>query len=441
MAYDRLILREREGNPIRVAIIGAGHMGGGTVHQMSRMKGIEASIIAELDVDKALAVFETNGFPREKVLVTNNPDDAEDAVLKGKPVVTEDGELAVQVSTVDAVVEATGLPEIGARVAYASIMGGKHTVMLNVEADVVIGPILAKLANNVGVVYSIAAGDQPGAICELYDWAVSLGFEVVTAGRGTWSRPGCHYLTPESFVDLEKEMGGSAKMYCSFYDGTKPNIEMAVTANVLGLTPDVRGMHEPFAYVHDLHTIFSLKEDGGILSQKGVVELANQYTPEGEQIIKGTVGQGVFIVVTSDHPIIQRNMMHLFRNVEAKGPNYALYRPYHLTCVETPMTVIQACLYGESTGTPKEKLITEVVAVSKKDLKAGEILDGGGGYTVYGVIERADVAREENLLPLGFAYDIPLVRDVPKDTPIAYGDVKVDTSGFLYKLRQLQDAD
>ena len=266
MVFEKLIQMEQNRNPIRVAIIGAGHMGGGTVHQISRMKGIEASILAELDVGKALAVYETNGISKDSILITNNPDDAQDAILRGKPVVTEDGELAANVAAIDAVVEATGLPAVGARVAYASIMGGKHTVMLNVEADVVIGPILAKLANTAGVVYSIAAGDQPGAICELYDWAVSLGFEVVTAGRGTWSRPGCHYLTPESFIDLEKEMGGSAKMYCSFHDGTKPNIEMAVTANVLGLVPDVSGMHEPFAYVHDLHTIFSLKKDGGILS-------------------------------------------------------------------------------------------------------------------------------------------------------------------------------
>jgi predicted homoserine dehydrogenase-like protein len=440
MINDKLMQRESEGKPIRVAIVGAGHMGGGTAHQISRMKGIETSILAELDVEKAIAVYETNGISKDSVLVTNNPDDAQDAILKGKPVVTEDGELAAKVADIDAVVEATGLPEVGARVAHASIMGGKHTVMLNVEADVVIGPILAKLANSAGVVYSIAAGDQPGAICELYDFATTLGFEVVTAGRGTWSRPGYHYLTPESFKDLEKEMGGSAKMYCSFYDGTKPNIEMAVTANVLGLVPDVRGMHEPFAYVDHLQKVFSLKENGGILSQKGVVELANQYDAEGKQILKGTVGQGVFLVVTTDHPIIQKNMKHLFRSIEGAGPNYALYRPYHLTCVETPNSVIRACLYGESTGTPRETLVTEVVAITKKDLKAGEILDGGGGYTVHGQIERAEIARDEELLPLGFAYDIPVVRDIPKDSPIKYSDVTLDTRSFIYKLRQLQGA-
>ncbi len=440
MIYQRLREREQEGNPVRVAIIGTGHMGGGTAHQISRMRGITTSILAERDVDKALSVYETNGISKDSVLVTNNPAEAQDAVARGKPVVTEDGELAAHVAAIDAVVEATGLPEVGARVAYASIMGGKHTVMLNIEADVVIGPILGKLAKRAGVVYSIAAGDQPGAICELYDFAASLGFEIVTAGRGTWSRPGCHYLTPDSFMGLEKEMGGSAKMYCTFHDGTKPNIEMAVTANVLGLVPDVRGMHEPFVYVDELHRVFSLKEDGGILSQKGVVELANQYNAEGKQILKGTVGQGVFLVVTSDHPIIQRNMHHLFRSVKGAGPNYALYRPYHLTCVETPHSVIRACLYGEATGTPKEKLVTEVIAVSKKDLRKGEILDGGGGYTVHGQVELAAVARDEDLLPLGFAYDIPLVHDVPKDRPIRYSDVRLNTDSFIYKLRQLQDA-
>ncbi|MBW1695657.1 MAG: NAD(P)-dependent oxidoreductase [Deltaproteobacteria bacterium] len=439
MALNKLIQREIEENPIRVAIVGTGHMGGGTAHQISRMKGIEVSILAELDVEKAIKVYTINGIAKEKILVTTNPDAAQDAVQRGLPVVTEDSELAAKVAAVDAVVEATGFPEVGARVAYESIMGGKHVVMLNVEADVVIGSILGRLAKSAGVVYSIAAGDQPGAICEMYEWATTLGFEVIVAGRGTWSRPGCHYLTPDTFKDLEEQMGGSAKMYCSFHDGTKPNIEMAVTANILGLVPDIRGMHEPFVYVRDLHAVFDLKENGGILSRRGVVELANQYTPQGDRIIEGTVGKGVFLVVTSDHPIVQKNMKHLFSHIKGTGPNYALYRPYHLTCVETPNSIIRACLYGESTGTPREKPVAEVIAVAKKDLKAGEILDGGGGYTVYGQIESAEIARKEDLLPLGFAYNIPVARNIPKDNPVKYSDVTVDTGSFIYKLRQLQD--
>ena len=440
MVHNRLVQREQDGNPIGVAIVGIGHMGSGVAYQISKMKGIRVSILAEIDVEKALDVYSAIGIPKGDVIVTNRPDEARDAVRRGRPVVTEDGELPAYIDDVDAVVEATGLPEIGARVAYSSIMRKKHTIMLNVETDVVVGPILSELAKNAGVVYSIAAGDQPGAICEMYDWAVSLGLDVVAAGRGTWSRPGGQYLTPDSFYESAERVGGSAKMLCSFHDRTKPQIEMAVTANILGLVPDIRGMHEPFAYVDDLQNLFSLKEDGGILSQTGVVELANCYTPEGEEVLKGTSGGGVFLVVTSDHPGIQKNLKHIFRRVEGAGPNYALYRPYHLTCVETPYSVVRACLYGETTGAAKNHLLTEVITSAKKDLKAGEILDGGGGYTVYGLIEKADVARKEDLLPLGFAEDIPLIRDIPKDSPIKKSDVKLNTDSFLYKLRELQDA-
>ena len=440
MTFEKLIQRERTGNPIRVAIVGAGHMGSGVADQISKMKGIETALLAELDVEKALSVYQVNGIPRDRVLVTNSVSDAREAVDKGRPVVTEDAELPPQVG-VDAVVEATGLPEVGARVAYCAIMGQKHTVMLNVEADVVVGPILSRLAKSAGVVYSIAAGDQPGAICEMYDWAATLGLDVVAAGRGTWLRPDGRYLTPDSFEDMAKRLGGSPKMYCSFHDGTKPQIEMAVTANVLGLLPDIRGMHEPFAYVKDLPRIFALKEDGGILTQTCVVELANCYTPEGEEVLQGVVGGGVFLVVTSDHPEIQKNLKNLFRRQGYEGPNYALFRPYHLTCIETPNSVIRACLDGESTGCARDRLITEVVAMSKKDLKAGEILDGGGGYTVYGAIEKADIAADDDLLPLGFAYGIPVLRDIRKDTPIRRSDVTMDTGSFLYKLRAIQDAD
>jgi predicted homoserine dehydrogenase-like protein len=439
MTVERLVKRAQEGNPIQVAIVGTGHMGAGTAYQISRMKGMEVVALAERDVQKALNVYAANGIPEDRVLVTNQLKDAQDAVRKGQPVVTENGELVSGIDGVDAVVEATGVPEVGARIAYTSIMAGKHTVMLNIEADVVVGPILSKLAKNAGVVYSIAAGDQPGAICELYDWATCVGFDVVCAGRGTWLRPGGRYLTPDDFIDLEKEMGGSAQMYCSFHDGTKPQIEMAVTANVLGMVPDIRGMHEPFVYVEDLPSVFCLESEGGILSKRGVVDVANCYNAEGEKVTQSTVGQGVFLIVTSDHPGIQKNMKHLFRDVKGAGPNYPLFRPYHLTCIETPYSVIRACLYGETTGAAKEKLVTEVIAVAKKDLKAGEILDGGGGYTAVGMIESADVAAREDFLPLGFAYNIPVTRDIPKDSPIKRSDVEMDTSGFLYKLRALQD--
>jgi len=311
--------------------------------------------------------------------------------------------------------------------------------MLNVEADVMVGPILSRMARSAGIVYTLASGDQPGAICEMYDWAKSLGLEVVAAGRGTQLGPQGRCVTPDAFEELAGRVGGNAKMLCSFHDGTKSQVEMAAVSNALGLVPDTRGMHEPFACVEDLGKVFSLKEMGGILSRNGVVELANSFRPDGVEVRQGMVNPGVFLVVTSDHPEIQKAFSHLFRRIEKVGPNYGLFRPYHLTAVETPYSVVRASLYGEATGAAGDRLITEVITVAKKDLKKGEILDGGGGYTVYGLVEKAEEAREEGLLPLGFAYGIPVLEDIRRDTPIRTNQVALDTGTFLYKLRQMQD--
>lgn len=439
MTFQKLIQREKEGRPIRVAIVGAGMMGTGVANQISPMPGIQVSLIADMVVEKGLKVFEANGVSREKVQVLDSANAIQDALRKGQFVVTADGELPAQVD-VDAVVEATGSPDAGARVAYSSILGRKHTIMLNVEADVMVGPILARTARSAGVVYTLASGDQPGAICEMYDWARTLGLDVVAAGRGTRLGPQNRYVTPDGFGEMAKQLGGNPQMLCSFRDGTKSQVEMAAVSNALGLVPDKRGMHEPFACVDDLPGVFRLKEMGGVISRPGVIEMANSFRPDGVEVLQGMVFPGVFLVVTSDHPGIQGLLKHLFRLIAKAGPNYGLFRPYHLTAVETPYSVVRACLYGEVTGAAGDKLITEVIAVAKKDLKKNEILDGGGGYTVYGLAERVEIAQREGLLPLGFAYRIPVLRDIPRDTPIRKEDVRIDTSSFLYKLRQLQDA-
>lgn len=439
MVHRRLVQREQEGRPIRVALVGAGMMGIGVANQISRMRGIELRLIADLAVERAIRGFTSNGIPRESIRVLNQSGPIQDAFRRGEFVVTEDGELPAQVD-VDAVVEATGNPDAGARVAYASILGRKHTIMLNVEADVVVGPILSRMARSAGVVYTLAAGDQPGAICELYDWARTLGLEVVAAGRGTQRSPEARFLTPDRFTEMAERLGGNPQMLCSFHDGTKSQVEMAAVSNALGLPPDCRGMHEPFACVEDLPAVFRRKELGGVLSQEGVIELANSFRPDGTEVKTGMVNPGVFLVVTSDHPGIQGLLKHLFRRVEKAGPHYALFRPYHLTAVEVPYSVVRACLYGEATGSAGDRLISEVIAVAKRDLKKGELLDGGGGYTVYGLVERAERARSEGLLPLGFADRISLLRDIPKDAPIRKEDVWMDTDRFLYKLRALQDA-
>jgi predicted homoserine dehydrogenase-like protein len=439
VTFQKLLQREKEHRPIKVAVVGAGMMGLGVINQIFRMGGMRVTLIADQVIEKARKAFESNGIQRRDIRVLNHADAAQDALGKGQFVITEDGELPARVD-VDAVIEATGSPDAGARIAYASILGKKHTIMLNVEADVMVGPTLTSMARCAGVVYTLASGDQPGAICELYDWARTLGLEVVAAGRGTQLGPGGRYATPDAFEEMAEQLGGNARMLCSFHDGTKSQVEMAAVSNALGLVPDQRGMHEAFACVEDLPAVFRLREMGGILSRKGVIELANSFRPDGLEVRQGMVNPGVFLVVTSDHPGIQSLLKHLFRRIEKAGPFYGLFRPYHLTAVETPYSVVRACLYGEATGAAGDCLVTEVITVAKKDLKAGEILDGGGGYTVYGLVERAEVAREEGLLPLGFAHGIPVLRDIPRDAPLRREDVRIDTGSFLYKLRALQES-
>lgn len=319
MTFQKLLQREKEHRPIKVAVVGAGMMGLGVINQMFRMAGMRVCLIADRVVEKARKAFESNGIQPRDIQVLNRADAIQDALRKGQFVIAEDGELPARVD-VDAVVEATGSPDAGARIAYASILGKKHTIMLNVEADVMVGPILASMARSAGVVYTLASGDQPGSICELYDWARTLGLEVVAAGRGTQLGPSARYATPDAFLETAERLGGNAQMLCSFHDGTKSQVEMAAVSNALGLVPDKRGLHEPFACVEDLPAVFRLREMGGVLSRKGVIELANSFRPDGVEVREGMVNPGVFLVVTSDHPGIQSLLKHLFRRIEKAGP-------------------------------------------------------------------------------------------------------------------------
>jgi len=444
MVFRReLLKRESLGGPIKVGVVGAGRMGTGVVNQIFTMRGMKVVAVADLVEDRAFRAFKENGMEGQ-IVAASQEGAAQDALRRGKVVVTQDALLLPRLD-LDAIVEATGIPEIGAVVAYASILEKKHVVMLNVEADVVVGPILSRLARAAGVVYTLAAGDQPGAICEMAEWATGLGLKIVAAGRGTLRGPGDREATPEDSKEKAEKLGLNPKMYNSFRDGTKAQTEMTAVANALGLPPEVRGMHEPFASVDDLPRLFCLKEEGGLLSQEGVVELANGITPEGKLIKEGKVFPGVFLVVTSDHPGVRQDLAYVMDPTliepSRKGKTFVLFRPYHLCSIETPNSVAQAVLFGQPTGAPGEKPVAELITIAKRDLKAGEILDGGGGFTVYGLIERAEVAKAQNLLPFGFAYEARLKADVKKGEAIRWDQVQVNEDSFLLKLRRLQEAE
>jgi len=437
---------EESGNPIKVGVIGAGFFGCSTIGQVSRVPGITISIIADKWEEKA-----TRGFvkfarrkPREIVEV-HDADTANHYIGKNLPVITKNSQVLIE-SDVDVILESTGVPEVAAKHACDAIENKKNIVMATVEAEVVVGPLLAKMAKENGVVYSQAYGDQPALICELYDWATFSGFKVMAAGEGTAARLEWRHRTPEDalqrfgFTQEEIErLKLNPKMYNTFLDTTKCAVEMVAVCNATGLKPDVRGMHFPLGQIKDVPKLLSLKKEGGILENEGVVDVITRVHPDGRRI-RNDIRWGVFVVVTSD----SEDVRGLFKTYEAprggRGKNALVYRPYHWAGLEASISLIRAALYKEPTGAPLPTAPSaEVLAAAKKTLNPGDILDGGGGYTVYGLAEKADIARRENLLPLGLAEDIRVIKKIPEDGVLTYDDVELNEDSFLLKLRRKQD--
>ncbi len=416
---------EKAGTPIRVALIGAGQMGKDIVAQISDMKGMECDVIVDVKTEIALDAYKQAKYEGE-VVVTNDVKEAEIALESGKKVVTTNYKIAVASKQIQSVIDATGSPEMGARVTLDCIFYKKHIVMMNVECDVTVGPILRKLCEQAGIVYSLTAGDEPGSIIEVYRFAKALGFEVVAAGKGK-NNPLDIYANPgmKEWADKAKARDMSPRMLIEFVDGSKTMIEMCAVSNATGLKPDVRGMHGPKCNVKDLTKVFALKEQGGILENTGVVDFGI-----------GDINPGVFVIVTTDNKriidgLVQRDM--------GNGPNYLLYRPYHLCSIETPITVAQAVIYGESTAHPMGYLTSECITVAKKDLKAGEVLDAIGEYCYRASIELHSIAKEGNMLPVGLAKGAIMKCDVKKDTVITYDMVELDEKSVLLQMRRMQD--
>jgi len=415
---------EEQGKKINTGIVGAGQMGRGMVSQMFCMKGICPAIIADIDVERAKRAYELAGVKAEDIIFVSKPSDAEQNIRKGKFVVTDDLDIVTKSIPVDVVIDATGVPEVGAKLAFDSIYNGKHIVMLNVETDVTIGPILKKMADSAGVVYTVSAGDEPGAIKELYDFVDAMGFEVLVVGKGK-NNPLNVEATPDTAREKALAYDMNPKMLASFIDGTKTMVEMTCVSNATGFLPTQKGLIGPEAKVQDLPKLFSLKEQGGILEKYKVVEY-----------VKG-VAPGVFVIVTTDLPAVKEEMAYLSMG---EGPNYVLYRPYHLTSIETPLSAARAYIYHEPTIAPKGAPVSETVAVAKKDLKAGEYLDGIGGYTVYGVIDTYANAKRDNALPLGLVNSkVRLKTDVKKGQTLTYDMVELDEDSLILQLRRLQD--
>ncbi|SHD78638.1 SAF domain protein (fragment) [[Clostridium] ultunense Esp] len=336
----------------------------------------------------------------------------------------KDMDIATKANTIEAVVDATGVPEVGAKISLDSIENRKHIIMLNVEADSAVGPILYKKAKEAGVVYTGTAGDEPGAVMELYDFAVGLGFEVLAIGKGK-NNPLDLKANPDTVY--EKAMGKGLKphMLTGFIDGTNTMIEMTCMANATGFVPDIRGGYGINSDLRDLTRFFRLREEGGILNRYGIVDYVMGIAP------------GVFAIFTTKLDEVHKQLEYLNMG---SGPNYVLYRPYHLTSLETPITIFNACYYKEATIAPTKGIVAETITVAKKDLKVGDRLDGIGGYTVYGSIEEYKVAKEEKLVPIGLIdKDTKVVKDIRQGQPITYDMVEINKERNIYRLRKLQE--
>ncbi|MBN1642196.1 MAG: hypothetical protein JXA09_13255 [Anaerolineae bacterium] len=421
--YERLQRVQAEGKPIRVGLVGCGHMGSGMVHVVHHMPGMETVAIADIAPARALRTLEALGYGADGVCVTAKRGEAEDALRAGKRVLTEDPVLLAQLDGLDAVVEATGLTEVGARVAWTAILNGRHVIMLNVETDVTVGPLLHRLAQKAGCVYTAAFGDEPGVCKMLFDQASSLGFEVVCLGKGK-NNPIDLDATPETCREEAERRGMNPKMLAAFKDGSKTMVELAAMSNATGLVPDVPGMHGARADVDALNKVFVPCEDGGVLSRRGCVDYST-----------GRVAPGVFAVVTSPDPRIRVDMRFLSMG---DGPYYTLYRPYHLCNVETPLSVAEAVLYGEATIVSRN-MVSEVAAIAKRDLAPGDVVGEIGMADYFGRTYAYGEARELGAVPLGLVPGGRVTAPIAKGTLITARDLTPDRQHFVYQLRQMQD--
>lgn len=422
MAYLERI-RERQtriGRPIRIGLVGAGQMGRGFVAQTARIPGMEVAAIADVALDRARAAFARAG--RTDVAEGTDVTELTAATGAGRPVAVADAGLLARLP-VDMIIDASGVPEVGATVALSALLNGKDVGLLNVECDVTVGLVLATLARRMGRVYTVCRGDEPVECKRLVDDARDLGFEVVCAGKGK-NNPLDAAATPGGVAAEAAAKGMNPTMLASFVDGSKTMIEMAALANATGLRIGRRGFHAPRTTVPELAAVYRPRADGGILDEPGVVDYCT-----------GPVAPGVFVVVRCDDPVIVAEMEYLS---QGPGPYYTLYRPYHLASVEAPLTVGAAILDREPCLAPRT-WSAEVVACAKRDLRAGEVIDGIGGTTVYGVTDRAETAAAAGQIPLGLAAGARVRRDVPAGAPLTGEDIEPRQDTCLAALRRLQD--
>ena len=439
--HNQLKQRAADGKPIRVGLIGAGKFGSMYLSQIPRTPGVHLVGIADLSPSAARANLARVGWDPARTEAAS----LDSAMKDGDTHITEDWKSVVTHPGIDVVVECTGHPIAAVDHCLEAFAHGKHVVNVTVEADAFGGPLLARKAAEAGVVYSLAFGDQPAMICDLVDWARTCGFPVVAAGRGHKWLPHFCESTPETvwgnygLTPEQAERGGlNPKMFNSFLDGSKPAIESTAVANATGLGVPSNGLLYPPASVEDIPYVTRPISEGGVLERKGMVEVISSLEPDGRKI-PYDIRMGVWVTVEAETDYIKNCFEEYNAHTDPSGRYFTLYKRWHLIGLEVGLSVASVALRGEPTGVATGWR-ADVVATAKRDLKPGELLDGEGGYTVWGKLMPADTSVKLGGVPLGLAHDVKVVRPVAKGHIVTWADVAMDTTTRAYQLRMELEA-
>ena len=429
--------RAAAGKPVRVGLIGAGKFGTMYLSQAPRTPGIHLTAIADLSPARARESLARVGWAPDRAAAKS----FDDAIKHGTTFITADADGLIASPAVDVVIDATGSPAAGIHHALQCCAHHKHIVMVNVEADVLAGPYLARRAAEAGIVYSMASGDQPALIAELVDWARTIGLEVVCAGKGTKYLPIYHQSTPDTVwghygFTPEQVAGGdfNAQMFNSFLDGTKSALEMAAVANACGLTPPADGLAFPPCGVDDLPHVLRPVSAGGILPQKGMVEVVSSLERDGRPVFRD-LRWGVYVVFEAPSDYVRDCFQQYGLKTDASGRYAAMYKPYHLIGLELGLSVASVAIRGEATGATGD-FRGDVAATAKRALRKGEKLDGEGGHTVYGKLMPAADSLRIEALPIGLAHGVTLRNDVAAGQPVRWSDIDFDSGREAFRVRR-----
>ncbi|MCA3586075.1 MAG: Gfo/Idh/MocA family oxidoreductase [Methylocystis sp.] len=438
MNLHRMLLeRKAAGRPVTVGIIGAGKFGTMFLSQARSTDGMHIVAVADINTARAHAQLKTACWPAEQYAAKS----LDEALKNRSTMITDNGDPVIDHPGIEVIIEATGDPGAGIRFALRAIANGKHIVMVNVEADACAGPLLNMRAKEAGVVYSLAWGDQPALIAEHVDWARATGFKVVSAGKGTRYMPTYHQSTPETvweildqYLKIRDRQSINPKMFNSFVDGTKSGIEMTAVCNATGLESQTEGLSFPPATRFEHAEICKPKADGGVLERKGVTEVTSSVYRDGKDVPHSLV-MGTYVVIESDSAYSEECFREYSMLQDASGKYAALYRPTHMIGLELGLSVASAALRKEPTGAPI-CFNSDVVATAKRALKAGEMLDGEGGFCVWGKQTPAKTSLKEGYLPLGLAHKVKLNKNIAAGARLRWSDVDYHPTDAAVKFRR-----